>query len=170
MFFTDHYLSPAGMLIITSDETHLHRIDFTDEAKVKTENSPPVLRQCILQLDEYFNGRRKIFSLPLQTSGTPFQQKIWQLVAQIPFGETRSYLDISIAAGDKNLMRAVGAANGANKLPIVIPCHRVVGANGSLTGYAGGLWRKAWLLRFEQKDTRPELFDVITPGKNYAQI
>lgn len=102
------------------------------------------------QLNEYFSGSRKVFSLPLALTGTPFQRKVWQQLTQIPYGEVRSYGQIAQAVGNPKACRAVGAANHCNPIPILVPCHRVVGANGSLTGYAGGLWRKNLLLQLEQ--------------------
>lgn len=102
------------------------------------------------QLNEYFGGSRKVFSLPLALTGTPFQRKVWQQLTQIPYGEVRSYGQIAQAVGNPKACRAVGAANHCNPIPILVPCHRVVGANGSLTGYAGGLWRKNLLLQLEQ--------------------
>ena len=102
------------------------------------------------QLNEYFSGSRKVFFLPLALTGTPFQRKVWQQLTQIPYGEVRSYGQIAQAVGNPKACRAVGAANHCNPIPILVPCHRVVGANGSLTGYAGGLWRKNLLLQLEQ--------------------
>jgi O-6-methylguanine DNA methyltransferase len=98
--------------------------------------------------------------VPVALNGTPFQQKIWHLLTQIPYGTTISYLELAQRAGSARLTRAVGLANGANKLAIVIPCHRVVGSNGKLIGYAGGLWRKKWLLDFECRDAQPGLFEI----------
>ncbi|HXH17537.1 MAG TPA: methylated-DNA--[protein]-cysteine S-methyltransferase [Chitinophagales bacterium] len=120
----------------------------------------PVLKDCVRQLDEYFSGSRKVFSIPMHPEGTHFQKKIWTLLHQIPFGETISYLELALMAGSRKLIRAVGAANGANPLAIIVPCHRVIGNEGKLTGYAGGLRRKEWLLKFERKIIRPELFDM----------
>ena len=109
----------------------------------------PLLLEACRQLREYFAGQRRSFQLPLAPQGTPFQQQVWQALAEIPYGETRTYGEIAEAIGRKGASRAVGAANHRNPLPIFIPCHRVIGANGSLTGYAGGLETKRFLLALE---------------------
>ena len=111
----------------------------------------PLLQQCIQQLDEYFSGQRKAFDLPLKQPGTDFQQKVWSLLLKIQYGKTVSYNDLSKQYGDVKAIRAVASANGKNDLAIIVPCHRVIGSNQSLTGYAGGLWRKKWLLEHEAK-------------------
>ncbi len=118
---------------------------------VLSATDSPVLLQTILQLDEYFAGRRKQFSLPLSPAGTAFQQKVWQQLIQIPFAETITYLHVAKRLGNVKSIRAAASANGKNPLAIIIPCHRVVGADGKLTGYAGGLHRKQWLLEHEAK-------------------
>jgi AraC family transcriptional regulator of adaptative response/methylated-DNA-[protein]-cysteine methyltransferase len=112
------------------------------------------LDQLEIQLEEYFNKRRILFELPLVLTGTDFQQSVWKELMKIPFGTTRSYMDVTLSLGDPKAIRAVAAANGANKIAIVIPCHRVLGNTGKLTGYAGGLWRKQWLLDHERNQTR----------------
>jgi methylated-DNA-[protein]-cysteine S-methyltransferase len=109
-------------------------------------------------MDEYFEGSRKEFQLPLAPEGTDFQKRVWSELLNIPYGATCSYLDVARALGDANAIRAVGAANGRNPISIIIPCHRVIGADGSLTGYGGGLWRKEWLLRHEGVRALNELF------------
>ena len=111
----------------------------------------PVLRQAERELAEYFEGRRRVFSVPLAFNGSDFQRRVWTLLLEIPFGETRSYGQLAARLGDPKASRAVGAANGRNPISIIAPCHRVVGANGQLTGFAGGLDAKAALLRLEQK-------------------
>jgi methylated-DNA-[protein]-cysteine S-methyltransferase len=105
-------------------------------------------------MDEYFNGNRKTFDLPLDLQGTDFQKKVWLELQKIPFGKTISYKELSLRLGDIKAIRAVAAANGANPVSIIVPCHRVIGSNGSLTGYAGGLWRKQWLLDHESSALR----------------
>lgn len=110
-----------------------------------------LLNKCLLQLHEYFEGNRKEFDLPVHQNGTAFQQKIWSALTQIPYGKTMSYLELSKRTGDAKAIRAVGTTNGKNQLSIVVPCHRVIGSNGSLTGYGGGLWRKQWLLEHEAR-------------------
>jgi methylated-DNA-[protein]-cysteine S-methyltransferase len=101
------------------------------------------------QLDEYFEGKRKKFDLLLEPMGTDFQKKVWKHLVKVPFGKTASYLDVAMALGEMKATRAVGSANGRNPIVIIIPCHRVIGSNGSLTGYGGGMWRKEWLLKHE---------------------
>ncbi len=144
-------ISPIGELIIESDGVSLISILFKGDDLSIAQNPDSIVNQCINQLDGYFKGERKIFDLPLSPRGTDFQHKVWDKVYEIPFGETTSYGNIAIALGDIKLNRAVGLANGANPIPIIIPCHRVIGGDGSLTGYAGGLERKKWLLNHEAK-------------------
>lgn len=123
---------------------------FEDENPGTTSKKIPVsLLEAKKQLEEYFSGKRKIFDLPLKQEGTGFQQKVWNELCNIPFGETISYHELSKRIGDVKAIRAAGTANGKNKLSIVVPCHRVIGSDGSLTGYEGGLHRKQWLLRHE---------------------
>ncbi|MDP2388101.1 MAG: methylated-DNA--[protein]-cysteine S-methyltransferase [Bacteroidota bacterium] len=105
--------------------------------------------ECAKQLNEYFEGKRKTFDFPFAQTGTDFQQRVWKNLLDIPFGETTSYLELSKKIGDVKAIRAVGSANGKNNIAIVIPCHRVIGSNNKLVGYAGGLWRKEWLLKHE---------------------
>ena len=112
---------------------------------------PPMIIQCIEQLIQYFNGERRFFELPLNQEGTPFQKQVWNELASIPFGKTISYLELAIKMGDPKATRAVAAANGKNNIAIIIPCHRVIGADKTLVGYGGGLWRKKWLLEHEMK-------------------
>ena len=151
--------SPIGELIIESDGVSLTSILFKGDDFPVVQNPDDIVNQCIDQLDEYFMGDRKIFDLPMNPKGTDFQHKVWDKVNGIPFGETTSYGNIAIVLGDIKLNRAVGLANGANPIPIVIPCHRVIGGDGSLTGYAGGLERKKWLLNHEAQ------FHSITKGQ-----
>ena len=110
-----------------------------------------MLINCVEQLIQYFNGQRRIFELPLHQTGTPFQQHVWSLLTQIPFGKTISYLELARKTGDTKATRAVANANGKNNIAIIVPCHRVIGSNKDLVGYAGGLWRKKWLLELEAK-------------------
>lgn len=150
---TTHYQflnSPIGRLRLVSDGKQLLRIEFEGSQQQDGEEcADPVLSACAQQLGEYFDGQREHFELPLGARGTDFQQRVWQALADIPHGETRSYRDIAQAIGKPTAMRAVGAANGRNPLPIVVPCHRVIGADGSLTGFAGGLQAKTCLLQLE---------------------
>lgn len=143
--------TPIGYLELKSDQHFLLSISFAESNRPSSDFPPDILKQSVLQLEEYFEGRRKEFSLGLQPAGTDFQQNVWDEVKKVPFGETASYLDIAIQTGSKNNTRAVGLANGKNPIPIIIPCHRIIGTNGKLTGYAGGLERKKWLLQHEIK-------------------
>jgi methylated-DNA-[protein]-cysteine S-methyltransferase len=153
--------TPLGWLKITGSEAGITEILFLEETPTEAEIARPApenLLPCINQLTEYFSGNRKTFDLKLNPNGTDFQQKVWTHLKEIPFGKTQSYLDIALNLGEKTYTRAVGNANGKNPLAIVVPCHRVIGANGTLTGYAGGLWRKKWLLQFESTNYQGELF------------
>jgi methylated-DNA-[protein]-cysteine S-methyltransferase len=140
-----------GWLSIFASDKAVKAIDFTDSFCDINENA--VSKLAAKQLSEYIAGQRTEFDLPLQPDGTEFQQQVWQALLTIPFGETASYLDIALAIGNPKACRAVGAANGKNPIPIVIPCHRIIGSNGKLTGYAGGLPRKMYLLALESRDT-----------------
>ena len=119
---------------------------------------PEELKEAVLQLQDYFDGKRTTFTFPLNPSGTDFQKKVWDELLHIPFGKTCSYLELSKKLGDVKAIRAVASANGKNPLWIVVPCHRVIGTDGSLTGYAGGLWRKKWLLEHENPVKQETLF------------
>jgi methylated-DNA-[protein]-cysteine S-methyltransferase len=147
--------SPIGTLRLLSNGSQLIRIEFEnhygDDIGDDTcvERSDPALAACAQQLGEYFTRRRRQFDLPLAAAGTSFQQSVWQALAAIPYGELRSYRDIAQVIGKPTAMRAVGTANGRNPLPIVVPCHRVIGSNGTLTGFAGGLQIKSYLLELE---------------------
>ncbi len=146
-----HYSSPLGMLRIECSEEHITAVVFREETVAEENESHPLLQSCLSQLEDYFSGKRKTFDLPLAQVGTPFQQKVWDLLYQIPYGKTISYHHLATQYGDLKAIRAVASANGRNNLAIIIPCHRVIGSNRSLTGYAGGLWRKKWLLEHEAK-------------------
>ena len=153
LIYTVNYASPLGILQLLEEEGKLTAVLFMNDSPIKeTETtSSAVLLETMLQLDEYFAGRRKEFNLPLNPAGTGFQQKVWQQLLQIPFAETITYLHMAKRLGNVKSIRAAASANGKNPLAIIIPCHRVVGANGQLTGYAGGLHRKQWLLEHEAK-------------------
>lgn len=139
--------SPLGNIELCSSEGFLTRLKFTEQPSSGTLPEP--LKQIKDQLDDYFRGKRKNFEIPILPEGTEFQKRVWEIVYEIPFGTTISYGEIAGRLGLKNGARAVGLANGANPLAIIIPCHRVIGSDGRLTGYAGGLWRKEWLLKME---------------------
>jgi methylated-DNA-[protein]-cysteine S-methyltransferase len=135
-----------GITQITGDENGIAVISVSDEGEVSTD-IPSVLQEAVIQLNDYFEGKRTSFDFKLNPRGTEFQQKVWKGLLEIPFGKTMSYLDLSKKLGDVKAIRAVASANGKNPLWIVVPCHRVVGTDGSLTGYAGGLWRKKMVVR-----------------------
>lgn len=149
--------TPLGTAKITGDEYGIASISILEEGTI-TKKIPKDLKEAASQLQDYFNGKRTSFDFKLNPQGTEFQQKVWQALLEIPFGKTVSYMDITKKLGDVKAIRAVASANGKNPLWIVIPCHRVIGTNGSLTGYAGGLWRKKWLLEHENPTTQQSLF------------
>jgi len=151
---TTYYHSPVGMLKISGTENYIGEVLFFDNAQKvpgRKKNLPPVLIHCVEQLIQYFNGQRRIFELAIHQSGTKFQQDVWSELTAIPFGKTISYLELARRTGDTKASRAVANANGKNKIAIIVPCHRVIGSNHDLIGYAGGLWRKKWLLEHESK-------------------
>ncbi len=144
--------TPIGQLKITADETAVNSILFVfNDTEMEEENLNQVVTQCKKELAEYFAGKRKEFDVPTRQTGTEFQQRVWSELVKIPYGKTVSYNDIAIALGDKKSVRVVGSSNGKNQISIIVPCHRVIGKDGSLTGYAGGLWRKEWLLKHEKE-------------------
>lgn len=150
--------TPLGSLEITGNPFGVSAICFLNHLKPNTRDIPSFLQPVVIQLQEYFDGNRKIFDLILAPQGTLFQKKVWDHLSQIPFGRTLSYRDIAKALGDPKVIRAAANANGKNPIAIVIPCHRVIGSDGSLTGYAGGLHRKKWLLEHESPITQTSLF------------
>ncbi len=143
------FLSPLGPLTIYEERDALVRLSFSSSVE-GNEGKSPLLLQAKSQLLEYFNGKRTRFNLPLEPLGTPFQRCVWQALTTIPHGETRSYGEIASQVGNPKASRAVGMANNRNPLPILIPCHRVIGSDGKLVGYAGGLERKVALLQLEK--------------------
>ncbi|MGN6165933.1 MAG: methylated-DNA--[protein]-cysteine S-methyltransferase [Flavisolibacter sp.] len=148
--YTTFLSSPLGFLKIQCSDEHVKAILFTEEASAENDEHE-LLTKCAKQLEDYFEGSRKQFDLPLGQDGTAFQLKVWDLLYQIPYGKTISYNQLAKQYGDLKAIRAVASANGKNNLSIIVPCHRVIGSNQSLTGYAGGLWRKKWLLEHEAK-------------------
>ena len=152
--FTTFYRSPIGLLRIRGTEHYIqeiHFVDNNDELTGETTELPAMAIQCTEQLIQYFQGMRRVFDFPVSQSGTSFQQKVWYELTNIPFGRTISYLELSRRLGDPKAIRAAASANGKNQLAIVVPCHRVVGSKNDLVGYAGGVWRKKWLLEHEAK-------------------
>ena len=153
--FYTYYQSPVGLLQIAGTGQFISEVKFIDEQEkvtpAGTGQLPPLAIQAVEQLIEYFHGQRRFFELPISQEGTPFQQKVWAELMNIPFGKTISYLELSHRLGDPKVIRAAAAANGKNNVAIIVPCHRVIGANNQLVGYAGGLPRKKWLLQHEKK-------------------
>lgn len=155
---TTYYKTPIGTAEIVGNEDGIQSISVLDEEIKTSQNIPESLQNCITQLQEYFNGERTEFDLKLNPKGTDFQQSVWEELNNIPFGKTRTYLEQTKQIGDPKTIRAVASANGKNPIWIVIPCHRVIGSDGSLTGYAGGVWRKKWLLEHESPVKQQSLF------------
>lgn len=149
--------SPVGILEIAEENNAIIYIKFLDEFTVIKEDTSYYLSKCISQLNEYFDGKRNNFDLKLKPEGTDFQKDVWKELLKIPYAETRSYQQIANAIGDPGASRAIGNANNKNPIPILIPCHRVVGADGKLTGYAGGMQRKEWLLNHELTYSNAEM-------------
>jgi len=150
--------TPLGNTLIEGDHLGVSSISTKDISEAVSTNIPSVLAEAVKQLQEYFEGNRKEFTFPLHIKGTEFQQKVWKSLLEIPFGKTTSYLEQSKKLGNTKAIRAVASANGKNPLSIVVPCHRVIGSNGSLTGFASGLWRKEWLLTHESPSPQQKLF------------
>ncbi len=154
MLSTSCCSSPIGTLTVTASDTGLCSVLFTDDNDPQEEtrfapSANAIVAQTILQLQEYFQSGRKTFDIPLSPGGSTFQQQVWQELVKIPFGKTSTYSAIAQQLNNPLSVRAVGTANGRNPIAIIVPCHRVIGADGTLTGYAGGLWRKEYLLRLE---------------------
>ena len=153
-----YYKTPIGTAKITGNTKGVSEVTVIEEVFETSTKIPETLIECVQQLDEYFKGERKIFNLKLNPQGTLFQKRVWSELLQVPYGCTRTYLEQSEILGDVKAIRAVASANGKNPIWIIIPCHRIIGSNGSLTGYAGGLWRKKWLLEHENPPSQQTLF------------
>lgn len=153
--YVAHLHTPLGWLTFEATEHALCRLQFgavpPNNTPIDSTEWPPVLSNALAQMRAYLAGERTTFQLPLAPTGTPFQQKVWRLLQEIPFAETITYAALAERMGDPKTIRAVGTANGANPIPIIIPCHRVVGSNGKLVGYSGELWRKTWLIEHERQ-------------------
>ncbi len=150
--------SPLGSIQIEGDDEGISQVIFLDEAIPQSEKIPEALINVVSQLQDYFAGKRSDFDLKLNPKGTDFQKKVWLQLAEIPFGKTTSYLQMAKDLGDPKVIRAAASANGKNPIAIIIPCHRVIGSDQSMTGYAGGIWRKKWLLEHESPVTQQSLF------------
>jgi methylated-DNA-[protein]-cysteine S-methyltransferase len=155
---TTYYKTPLGTAKITGDSNGIQSVSVLDDDIETSKEIPICLQDCVLQLEEYFKGKRDSFNLTVNPKGTKFQIKVWKELLNIPFSKTKSYLEQSKALGDVKAIRAVASANGKNPIWIIIPCHRVIGSDGSLTGYAGGIWRKKWLLAHENPVKQQSLF------------
>jgi len=156
--FSTYYQSPLGLLRISGTEQYIHEISFIDNIEKPTADPHrkkyfPIMIQCVEQLIQYFHGERRAFEFPVHQEGTIFQKRVWDELFGIPFGKTISYLELSRRLGDPKAIRAAASANGKNNIAIVVPCHRVIGSKNDLVGYAGGIWRKKWLLEHEAKIT-----------------
>ena len=147
--FKAYYLSPIGPLEVSGTSEGIVSVTFVKTRLPSDRNLPECVKEGIRQLEEYFKGARKNFSLKLLLQGTPFQKLVWQRLKKIPYGKLASYGEVARAIGKPNAYRAVGNANNKNPIAIIIPCHRVIGSDGTLVGYGGGLWRKEWLLDHE---------------------
>lgn len=144
-----YYRSPIGLIEIVARREGISFLGFVEKESPDSSEVPPCLTECFKQIDEYFMGNRRAFSISLLLDGTSFQKKVWNELLKIPFGETASYMEIARSCGHERAVRAVGNANGSNPISIIVPCHRIIGHNGKLVGYGGGLWRKEWLLKHE---------------------
>lgn len=153
-----YYKTPIGIAKIVGNKYGIISITVQDETIEVPSTIPTELKNCVLQLDEYFNKKRINFDVKLNPQGTEFQKKVWNELLNVPFGKTRSYLEQSKKIGDVKAIRAVASANGKNPIWILIPCHRIIGSDGSLTGYASGIWRKKWLLEHESPSPQQSLF------------
>lgn len=150
-FFYGFYASPLGSIRVKATENSIHEIVFADKSAESDLHQPVIIHECIRQLKAYMNGQLRTFDLSINPEGTPFQQTVWEQLRDLPFGTTTTYLKLAEQAGESRNTRAIAGAIARNPLAIVIPCHRVLGSNGSLTGYAWGLVRKQWLLDHEAK-------------------
>ena len=148
-FYIANYNSPIGNLVVISNQQSILECNFQNKKK-QSKEIPRILERALKQLDEYFKGERRKFDLDLSPSGTEFQEEVWKQLIEIPFGSTISYRELAVNVGNKRAVRAVGNANGKNPISIMIPCQRVIGSDGKLVGYGGGIEKKKWLLDFEQ--------------------
>ena len=149
--FTACYWSEIGPFEIVGTDKGIMTIRFNTDPLVIDNNLPASMTECLRQLEEYFKGRRQKFDVPLLLEGTDFQKAVWRQLKKIPYGQTASYGDVARAIGRPGAFRAVGNANNKNPIPLIIPCHRVIGSDGKLVGFGGGIWRKEWLLDHEKR-------------------
>ena len=153
-----HLKTPLGVMEICGTPEGISSVSFTELPEVQITNVPDSLASCVDQLHGYFEGRVRDFSVALDPEGTAFQKKVWSQLMSIDYGETSTYLEQTEVLGDPKAIRAVAGANAKNPIAVIIPCHRVIGSDGKLTGYAGGLWRKKWLLEHENPPAQGSLF------------
>ena len=162
VLYTTYCKIPIGIAKITGDNNGIQTVSIIDDDVISSDklhmDTPKCLQECVSQLKEYFEGKRASFNLIVNPKGTSFQVKVWKELLKIPYGKTTSYLEQSRALGEVKALRAIASANGKNPLWIIIPCHRVIGSDGALTGYAGGIWRKKWLLAHENPVKQQTLF------------
>ena len=151
---TAYYKSPIGIIEITEEKEKITSLYYVESKKKSKEEPSEILAIALNQLDEYFKGKRKDFDFPMLTKGTEFQKKVWKILQKINYAALVSYSDIARKIGNPKAVRAVGGAIGKNPISVFIPCHRVIGSNGTLTGFGGGLWRKEWLIEHEQKNKK----------------
>jgi len=150
-FYRIVYKSPIGNIIIEGSDKFIYNVAFSDtKEKIQQSSSAPLLKICADQLQEYFAGTRKKFTIPFKFEGTEFQENVWKELNRVKFGHLVSYEEVAVKIKNKKVVRAIGNAVGRNQIAIIVPCHRVIGKHGALTGYAGGLWRKQWLIEHEQ--------------------
>ena len=146
-----YYNSPIGLIKICCNSHGITELDFVSSKDI-ADKQDSLITKCISQLGEYFKGKRKEFDLPVVLNGTAFQNKVWEKLTTVKYGETASYKELAILAGNEKACRAVGMANNKNPVALIVPCHRIIGSNGSLTGYAGGIDKKQWFLEHEKKN------------------
>ena len=149
--YTTCYQTAIGPFEITGNQKGILTITFNKEPLKTDAKLPAPMTECLRQLTEYFKGRRQKFNIPLLLEGTDFQKAVWRQLQKIPFGQTASYGDVARGVGSPRAFRAVGNANNKNPIPLIIPCHRVIGSDGKLVGFGGGIWRKEWLLDHEKR-------------------
>lgn len=155
--FSTYYQSPLGLIHISGAAEFITEISFIDtvqhapSAPAENGSLPKIILDAVEELIQYFQGERTVFGFPIQQEGTDFQKRVWHELMEIPYGKTISYLELSKRLGDTKAIRAAASANGKNNIAVVVPCHRVIGSRNDLVGYAGGLWRKRWLLEHENK-------------------
>ncbi len=151
--FYSYFESPIGIVEIVADKNNLRAVKFIDELPEETKKGNKITISARKQLKEYFSGKRKKFDIPFEFKGSKFQNEVWKALTKIPYGSVVTYQDIAKLTGNEKAVRAVGSANGKNPIPIIVPCHRVIAKNGKLSGYAGGVERKEWLIEHEAKNS-----------------